>query len=339
LLFLFNIVPVVAASFLSLSVRSRTGKERTNALHTAVASPSLVPPARHVLPRLAMTWPKSLGMAWAEHEMPSGPSETLRECSEALSEGSAALKKTSHELAHKVASLERSVASAAQAELSKLKQQMAIADAHLHQFEGGMGEPSTCDAPNMAVAAAAIGVILPQLLKEDDDAAASPPTDASAAPSAAAAAATSAAATSAVTRARARAAAQLGRLFARRRDLRSASLDLPAGFSLGVALRTAELCLYAYRGCKPKAKDGSPTHVEELEEELGAVGLTLVREVQSTRLDTYAMIARSDDAVYVVFRGSTTLKNLHVDLRYHVADEQTMEEYSHEAAMTLPAGA
>jgi len=40
LLFIFNIVPLVTASFLSLSVRSRTGKERSNAMHSAVASSS-----------------------------------------------------------------------------------------------------------------------------------------------------------------------------------------------------------------------------------------------------------------------------------------------------------
>jgi len=257
----------------------------------------------------------------------SGPTETLRECSEVLSEGSAALKKTSQELAHKVAA-------AAQTELDKLRAQMAIAEARLHVDEGE-DMLSTVDVPNVAVAAAAIAVHLPRLLKEEDNEAAEAPADGCVARATTNAADTSVADTNAGT-AESSDGAQAAEA--------TAPLDgslLPAGFSLGLALRTAELCKFAYRSSRPKERDGPllwPTHVGQLEAELSAVGLQLVREVECTRLDTYALIVRSDEAMYVVFRGSATLKNALLDLRYQVADGQTMEEYADEASMHLPPG-
>jgi predicted lipase len=112
--------------------------------------------------------------------------------------------------------------------------------------------------------------------------------------------------------------------------------SLPEGFDLNLSMRLGELCGYTYHSCDPPAKDGSPTHVDRLQADLATHGLRLVREIESKRLDTYALIARNDDEVYVIFRGSCTLKNLNVDLNYMPTDDTTIQEYASEAGMRLP---
>ena len=98
-----------------------------------------------------------------------------------------------------------------------------------------------------------------------------------------------------------------------------------------MAVTTGDLCGLCYHSCDPKDKNGDPTHTTRLHADLEAAGMELVAEVESDKWDTYALITRSESAVYVVFRGSSNLKNLQVDLNYQPADEKTMAKYAKEA--------
>ena len=107
---------------------------------------------------------------------------------------------------------------------------------------------------------------------------------------------------------------------------------LPDGFQLALAIRAAELCGYCYHSCDPKDKAGQPTHIPRLHEDLAASGLRLVAELESSKRDTYALVARDDADVYLAFRGSCTLKNAQTDIMYQPADAETMAAYHREAA-------
>lgn len=113
---------------------------------------------------------------------------------------------------------------------------------------------------------------------------------------------------------------------------------LPAGFDLDVAIQTGELCGFCYHSCDPKDKQGNPTHRERLRADLAAGGHELIAEVESDKFDTYALLVRRGDEVFVTFRGSATLKNLQVDLNYQPAKDKTMAAFAAEAGLELPAG-
>jgi hypothetical protein len=116
--------------------------------------------------------------------------------------------------------------------------------------------------------------------------------------------------------------------------------SLPKGFDLPTAVKAADMCGYAYYSADPKdPKTGETLYGDRLRSSLRNSGLRLIREVTSDRLDTYAIVSRSDDEVFVAFRGSCTLKNAAVDMQYQPLDEERMNKYAEEAGLgPLPSG-
>ena len=119
---------------------------------------------------------------------------------------------------------------------------------------------------------------------------------------------------------------------------RSRHPALPSDFDLDIAIRTGELCGHCYHSCDPRDKQGNPTHRHRLESDLTASRYTLIAEVESTEYDTYALIVRRGAEVFVVFRGSATLKNLQVDLAYQPATKKKMAKFAEEIGLRLPSG-
>ena len=84
------------------------------------------------------------------------------------------------------------------------------------------------------------------------------------------------------------------------------------GFDVALSVECARLCGTAYHSCEPE-EEGVQRRIDE---DLQAHHLELVAQVTDPGTDGYAMIAANATDLYVVFRGTCTIKNVLTDIDY-----------------------
>lgn len=99
---------------------------------------------------------------------------------------------------------------------------------------------------------------------------------------------------------------------------------IPGGFDVDLALRAAELCGMTYHSTDYKPAEA----IELLESDLAAAGLELVAEIDQRASEVYALLARNESALFVVFRGSATVKNVMTDIDYANNPAASLEYFS-----------
>ena len=365
-LFVLNLIPLVSgASFLHKigglmksdkpAVASHVRVQHASSTATTTEEPpSSTLPAPHAQTTTASAAARVLAMPRVALAWPSGFTGVLPDREKARE----LLSKHAEDLRAKGSEITTQLHAAAQGELEKVRAQLDLFDqSQTHADVDGM-----VNAPNIAIAASAIAAQLPTLLAEEEpiypltdeewegeeeqgmestaatELSLTPSPGSTRAPSVV----QSGAAGAWIERVNPFGEAEESGVGGEEGEASSSSLaagaELPHGFDLGLALKTAELCGFAYHSCDPPNKDGTPSHTERLIDELRANGLTLVKEIECKRLGAYGMLVRSESTVYVVFRGSANVKNLATDLQYHVSSQETMDDWADEAGMHMPQG-
>jgi len=107
------------------------------------------------------------------------------------------------------------------------------------------------------------------------------------------------------------------------------------GFDLGLSLDSARLCGMAYHSASAQKPSERAEVTKRIERELVEHSLELVAEVHDDVTDGYALIVQNASDVFVVFRGSCSIKNLQTDLDYK-PDAAAMRTFAAEASLPLP---